>query len=307
MAIEMASPKPIILVVLPLLLLLCLSLTVAFAASGGRMGGDSFSDPPPSSSDSSHLDARHYYQDHYHHHSHYGGYNGYAEQRWLVDENEKREGSEKVDSSWSGGVFAVFTAGAVSLFVYLDYLKNRGSVIMVQVGLLGKASSLQKELNKISKTAETSSSKGWHNILIDTTVALLRHPDYFVSGYSSITSYWRAESVEKRFKELLGEEREKFDMESLVNVNNVRMQSAVIPTASKLGKNYIVVTLLVAAKGIHKIPAIRIADDMKDALRSLSISSSKLLAVEVLWTPQDENDTLSEQELLEKYHLLRPI
>ncbi len=30
-------------------------------------------------------------------------------------------------------------------------------------------------------------------------------------------------------------------------------------------------------------------------------------AVEVLWTPQDENDTLSERELLRDYPLLRPL
>jgi hypothetical protein len=30
-------------------------------------------------------------------------------------------------------------------------------------------------------------------------------------------------------------------------------------------------------------------------------------AVEVLWTPQDENDTLSERELLCKYPLLRSL
>jgi uncharacterized membrane protein len=32
-----------------------------------------------------------------------------------------------------------------------------------------------------------------------------------------------------------------------------------------------------------------------------------LQAVEVLWSPQDTNDTLSEDELLENYPLLRPI
>ncbi|ONM07988.1 Myelin-associated oligodendrocyte basic protein isoform 1 [Zea mays] len=38
-----------------------------------------------------------------------------------------------------------------------------------------------------------------------------------------------------------------------------------------------------------------------------AIPSSKILAVEVLWTPQNENDTLSERELLEDYPLLRPL
>ena len=35
--------------------------------------------------------------------------------------------------------------------------------------------------------------------------------------------------------------------------------------------------------------------------------SFSVKAVEVLWTPQDETDSLSEEELLEDYPLLRPI
>jgi uncharacterized membrane protein len=37
------------------------------------------------------------------------------------------------------------------------------------------------------------------------------------------------------------------------------------------------------------------------------ISFVFMQAAEVLWTPQNENDTLSERELLEDYPLLRPL
>lgn len=84
---------------------------------------------------------------------------------------------------------------------------------------------------------------------------------------------------------------------------------------------------------MHKLPPINGSGDLKEALQKLaSIPSSKILvwivlfpnydvlgllipdisliiiqAVEVLWTPQNENDTLSERELLEDYPLLRPL
>lgn len=93
------------------------------------------------------------------------------------------------------------------------------------------------------------------------------------------------------------------------------------------------VTILVAAEGVYKLPVINSSSDLKAALQKLgSIPSSKTLvycpflkhsrlfkvkefcfcticfqAVEVLWTPQNENDTLSERELLEDYPLLRPL
>lgn len=91
-----------------------------------------------------------------------------------------------------------------------------------------------------------------------------------------------------------------------------------------------------AAEGLHKLPPINGSRDLKEALQKLaSIPTSKILvrigiflyhdlsrllilllrslffsviqAVEVLWTPQNENDTLSERELLEDYPLLRPL
>ncbi|RWW07501.1 hypothetical protein GW17_00029119 [Ensete ventricosum] len=71
---------------------------------------------------------------------------------------------------------------------------------------------------------------------------------------------------------------------------------------------YYSVTILVAAEGGYKLPVINGSGELKEALQKLgSIPSSKTLAVEVLWTPQDENDTLSERELLEDYPLLRPL
>ncbi|RHN40981.1 hypothetical protein MtrunA17_Chr8g0361031 [Medicago truncatula] len=93
--------------------------------------------------------------------------------------------------------------------------------------------------------------------------------------------------------------------------------------SSKLCCSYIYqITILAAAEGEHKLPSINGSGNLKEALQKLgSIPSSKLLvrsvivpshfqmllAVEVLWTPQDENDTLSERELLEDYPLLQPL
>jgi len=68
------------------------------------------------------------------------------------------------------------------------------------------------------------------------------------------------------------------------------------------------VTILVAAEGEYKLPTINSNTDLKDALRKLgSIPVDAIQAIEVLWTPQDENDTLSERELLRDYPLLRSL
>ena len=48
-------------------------------------------------------------------------------------------------------------------------------------------------------------------------------------------------AVEKEFRQLSAEEREKFEIESLVNVDNIKVQRTFIPKDNKLGKDYIVV------------------------------------------------------------------
>ncbi|KAJ6726021.1 hypothetical protein OIU79_004225 [Salix purpurea] len=66
------------------------------------------------------------------------------------------------------------------------------------------------------------------------------------------------------------------------------------------------VTILVAAKVVYQVPAIRSTEDMKGALRSLNVDAKELEAVEVFWAPQAENDTLAEQEFLQNYPRLSP-
>ncbi|KAF9621282.1 hypothetical protein IFM89_018499 [Coptis chinensis] len=80
----------------------------------------------------------------------------------------------------------------------------------------------------------------------------------------------------------------------------------------------ILITILVAAKGVFKLPVINNSADLKVALeKRASITSGNTIVtleeikqlrwqyVKVLWTPQEENDTLSEKELHEDYPLLK--
>ncbi|KAH9609474.1 hypothetical protein KSS87_012587 [Heliosperma pusillum] len=177
-----------------------------------------------------------------------------------------------------------------------------------QVGLLGMARSLQSDLNKIAETADTSTPEGLSYVLTETTLSLLRHPDYCISAYSSVDIKRSIDEGERRFNQLSIEERGKFDEETLVNVNNIKRQSSKSTRATGFSNEYIVISILVAAEGVHKLPTINGSMDLKEALQKLaSIPSSKTMAVEVLWTPQNENDTLSERELLEDYPLLKPL
>ncbi|CAF2072364.1 hypothetical protein HID58_042000 [Brassica napus] len=287
----------------------------ALAASGGRIGGNSFSSRRSSSSSSS----------------------SYSVPRTFDQSSSTRYSAPYYGPSpFSGGLyvgpavgfgfgggfssFSPILVGLAAFIVVSGFLSDRRSqgstltatqktsVIKLQVGLLGLGRTLQQDFNRLAENADTSTSEGLAYVLTEATLALLRHPDYCISCYSSVDVRRSIEDGEKRFNQLSIEERGKFDEETLVNVNSIKRQSSKIRTASGFSNEYIVVTILVAAEGTHKLQPINGTADMKEALQKIgSIPRNKIMAVEVLWTPQNEKDTLSERKLLEDYPLLRPL
>ncbi|KAJ4901872.1 hypothetical protein Rs2_15823 [Raphanus sativus] len=296
----------------------------ALAASGGRIGGNSFSSRSSSSSSRT-LDPSTRYS---------APSRSSSSSSRTLDPSTRYSAPYYGPSPFSGGLyvgpavgfgfggfssFSLILVGFAAFIVVSGFLSDRSqgstltdtqktSVIKLQVGLLGLGRTLQQDFNRLAENADTSTSEGLTYVLTEATLALLRHPDYCISCYSSVDVRRSIEDGEKRFNQLSIEERGKFDEETLVNVNSIKRQSSKIRTASGFSNEYIVVTILVAAEGIHKLQPINGTADLKEALQKIgSIPRNKIMAVEVLWTPQNEKDTLSERELLEDYPLLRPL
>lgn len=234
-----------------------------------------------------------------------------------------------------GGLFSILIFFAVANFLVQSFRRAREddslgyttagsskiSVARLQVGLLAEARELQSDLNKLAQTADTSSTAGLAEVLQETTLSLLRHPEYWVYGGSTVQQA-RLEAAENQFNRLLLAERSKFSGETLSNVNNQLRQatpkSSALTMADRGGSlveqqpqgpgEYIVVTLLVGAQGDLKLPPVNSSEDMRQALQQLGgVSSDRLLALEVLWTPQAEGDVLTSEDLLVEYPELKLI
>jgi uncharacterized membrane protein len=232
-----------------------------------------------------------------------------------------------------GGLFSILIFFAIANFLLQSFRRVSGgeteevgyssnspvSVTRLQVGLLAQARELQNELNHIAETADTNTPEGRAEVLQEASLALLRHPEYFVYAGGG-TQQASLNSAEGQFNRLLLAERSKFSEETLSNVNNqlkAALTKDALPPAGELDNptrlftegpgEYIIVTLLAATLGKFEIPtAINSADDLRQALRQIgSIPSERLLAIEVLWTPQAENDTLTSDDVLANYPDLR--
>ena len=278
----------------------------AFARrSGGRMGGSSFrSAPAPSRSipsNSGYSGSRN---------SYYGGGGGGL---FFLP---------MFFGGGGGGLFSmlllVIVAGAI-----LQAFRGRGdgegitgtdskvTVAKIQVGLLASARSLQQELTYLALESDTSSVEGLATVTRETAISLMRHPEYWVY-VSSANENTKFALAEQKFSSLVMSERSKLNAEVLSNVGGRVLQgktaAATLPSEGSLNledpSEYIVVTLLLAVAGetLSKLPTLRSTADLQSALSAIgSVPADNLLAVEVLWEPQSEDYTLTNDEILTIY------
>lgn len=229
----------------------------------------------------------------------------------------------------AGGLFGIFIAIAIANFLIRSF-RSAGvgddgayggvysdnptvSVARLQVGLLAQARGIQTDLNRIAETADTGTSAGLTKVLQETTLSLLRHPEYW--AYADIESdKTRLTAAEQTFNQLAIAERSKFTGETLSNVNAQISQAEAKKALNSSGDialseapgEYIVATVLVASQSPLKLPEIRSSDDVRQAINQIgAISSEQLMAVEVLWTPQVSGETLSADELIAEYPNLK--
>jgi uncharacterized membrane protein len=317
------SLKPLLKVVLVATLVMSLffgSTHDAFAApgrGGGRMGGGSFRSAPSRSYSAPR--GRSYGG------SYGGGYGGGYNRGYGGG-----GGFFFMPSPWmfigggGGGLFGLLVLIAVGGYLFQTFrqatesgdglmggsaVNPKVSVAKLQVGLLADARSLRDELNAIALKSNTSSNAGLSRMLQETTLSLLRHPEYWVySGAQERQSQLLA--AESEFNRLVLAERSKVSGETLSNVSGELKQkdtsALAVAAPSELAERdpgaYIVVTLVVGCQGKLALPKIESEADVKNALRILgSVPSDRLMAAEVLWTPQANGDVLTRDEMMSDY------
>ncbi|MEB3336230.1 MAG: DUF1517 domain-containing protein [Leptolyngbyaceae bacterium] len=228
----------------------------------------------------------------------------------------------------AGGLFTILIGLAIANFLFQSFRRATSgedleggynsnpsiSIARLQVGLLASARSLQTDLDRIAETANTRTPEGLSQVLQETTLSLLRHPEYWAYATGQ-TQQARLEAAETQFNRLALAERSKFTEETLTNVNSqgrlqqATPQGALVETDASEGPGeYIVATILVGAEGNLQLPAINSTADLRRALSQIgAIPSYKLMALEVLWAPQAAGDTLTSDQLLAEYPDLKLI
>ena len=183
------------------------------------------------------------------------------------------------------------------------------TLAQLQLGLLASARSLQDDLRRYARTADTSNSTGLQQVLQDATLALLRHPDQWVYANCELGQV-PFNTAEATFNRLSMQERSKLSSELTSNVDGRRLAEEATAIAQSgdadATSEYIAVTLLVASRNKIAMKGVDSADQLRTALSALgAVPASELLALEVIWQPDGAGDVLSADELITAYPQLK--
>ncbi|CAO2190008.1 unnamed protein product [Urochloa humidicola] len=207
------------------------------------------------------------------------------------------------------GYLASASVSAAALFLAVrHYTRPRTTVVKLQVAMLGLAKSFQRDLNEIAEKVEASNQRWYKFILTETICSLRRHNNCCISSSLSVDVKDTGDSWEQHFDKISIEERSKFDEETLYNLEGIKKKKSYSRKPDGFRNEYIVLTILVAADGALRFPVVRNYADLEVVVEKLnSIPARQIQGIQVLRTPQDENDVLSEEKLLEDYPYLKAL
>jgi uncharacterized membrane protein len=286
-------------------------------SSGGRSGGGSFRRSSPSSGGSSRQSSPQRQPN-------YGGGGGYVPVPVPYGGGYGGYGGGYGYQSGIGNGFSSLLVllilgglGIGGIMWFLPKMMGRGAsaatsevdnniftVSKVQIALYAQARELQAELTELSLDVNTNSSEGLLRLLQESALAMLRNTEYWthISANSKVAR--DALEAEHMINKLSIEQRRQLSAETLVNVGGNKQRSAIkAPSLEEAPAAYIVVTFLVGTA--HDKPLfdkIQSVEELKSALETLaSLPAEYLMTFELIWSPQDASDSLTDEELLTEY------
>lgn len=174
------------------------------------------------------------------------------------------------------------------------------SVVTLAIDWRARAA-VQKELARLARTADTSTREG-RSLLLREAVSSILHAEvsWLYAGASDYTCNLSPQRAEQIFRTAASKAKTRYKKETLRNVEGAKSESTVDSAARPHeGAGVVVITLVVAAR--RELPDVRNVRDagrLKTTLRSFAaLSPYELAAVEIVWSPAEEQDRMSSAEL----------
>jgi uncharacterized membrane protein len=184
---------------------------------------------------------------------------------------------------------------------------DRSFVYKIQLGLGRSGRGVQKRLEEFASTGDTSSETGLAELLRQTALELLREKDAIRYGLVEPAGPFSLSNGEAKMNGAAMAERSRFQLERVRGSEGKVRRSEAAETVGKEALEFLVITILVATRApIDRMTKIEDRSALEGALSELGgVPASVLLGLEVVWTPADPDDSLTETDLMTSYPDLR--
>jgi uncharacterized membrane protein len=217
-----------------------------------------------------------------------------------------RRSRESGGSVWGGGGWS--SAGGADEYD-AEVAAGRAYVYRMQVALGRSARGIQDRLARFASEGDTSTEAGLASMLQQTTLELMREKDSIRAASVESGGPMSLTNAETKMNGLALAERARFQVERVRGADGNVRRSEVAVEEGKEALEYVVVMVVVATRiPLGKWKGISDRSDLELCLEQLAgVSSSGLLGLEVVWTPADPNDSLTEIDLMTTYPDLRSV
>jgi len=182
-------------------------------------------------------------------------------------------------------------------------------VYKIQLGLGRSARHIQGKLADFASQGDTSSEAGLTELLHQTALELLREKDSIRYGLAEMSGPMSLTNGETKLNAAAMAERARFEVERLRVADGSVHRAQAPATVGAEALEFLVVTAIVATR--VPLMHIQVASDrasLEAALGELgAVPSHVLLGLEVVWTPADPEDSLTETDLMTTYPELRSL
>jgi uncharacterized membrane protein len=180
---------------------------------------------------------------------------------------------------------------------------DRSYVYKVQLGLGRSGRGIQKRLEEFASTGDTSSEAGLAELLRQTALELMREKDAVRYGLVESGGPYSLTNGEAKMNGAAMAERSRFQVERVRGTEGKVRRSDAAASVGSEALEFLVVTVLVATRqplgGLQKLEDRQGLDAVLADLGA--VPASTLLGLEVVWTPADPEDSLTETDLMTTY------
>jgi uncharacterized membrane protein len=191
----------------------------------------------------------------------------------------------------------------------VDEGTDESYVYKVQLGLGRSARGIQGRLADFASQGDTASEAGLAELLHQTVLELLREKDSIRYGLAEASGPMSLTNGETKLNAAAMAERARFEVERIRGADGSVRRAQAAAAVGTEALEYLVVTVLAATRA--PLVRMRVSSDRESLEATLcelgAVPPRALLGLEVVWTPADPEDSLTETDLMTNYPELRSL